>query len=206
MRVRVCESAHFKSTNRCACHEICTSRLTKRCACHEIYTWRLTKRCALPRNLHCATKSATNSALRGSQSAVPATKFALRAPQCTAFATTSALRGPQSTAPATKSALQHSPSAAPATISENEPNVAKSRSIAPVTKLERVQITTISKVLPFGPPKHDGSLAPATKSDHRVRKCAGRHNEERSRGKHPPQPTRFCEPAQSKCTSKISRG
>ena len=96
----------------------------------------------------------TKSALQGPQSAAPATKFALQGPQSTTPATKSALRGPRSTAPATKSALQCSQSTAPApaTISENEPHLQKSRFIAPVTKLERVEDH-----------HHVQSAAPATK-------------------------------------------
>ena len=47
-------------------------------------------------------------------------------------------------------------------------------------------------------------LAPAAKSDHHVRKCARHHNE--SAVARSTRPCRFREPAQSKCTSRISRG
>ena len=35
----------------------------------------------------------------------------------------------------------------------------------------------LSRKVNFGPPQHEVSLAPATKSDHHVRKCARHHNE-----------------------------
>ena len=89
------------------CHEICTSRFTKCCACSK-------------------------SALRGSQSAVPATKSALRCSQSAVPATKSALRCSQSAAPATKSARQGPRSTAPARKAANEPH-------APVTKSERLE-------------------------------------------------------------------
>ena len=110
-------------------------------------------------------------------------------------------------------------------ISENDPHVQKSRFTAPVTKLERVEDHY-----------HVQSAAPATKSAFRSKTtpipCA-RHEKstlhqqstrfchekwppcpkmctapqrERSCDKHPPRPLRFCERAQSKCTSSISRG
>ena len=146
-----------------------------------------------------ATKStvrATKSALRGSQSAVSATKPDRRA----APATKSALRSSQSAAPATKSALHGSQSTAPAT--KNEPHVQKSRFTAPVAKSESLEdhrhvqsaapatksalrskaalipcTLHLSRKVDFGPPKHEVSLPPATKSDHHVRKCARHHNE-----------------------------
>ena len=108
-------------------------------------------------------------------------------------ATKSALQASQSAAPATKSALRNlhfevTKYTAPATISENEPRVEKSPFTAPVHVQKMLRLTRdlhfegkplsdpCHKV-DFGPPKHDVSLAPATKSDHHVRKCARRHNE-----------------------------
>ena len=146
----------------------------------------------------------TKSALRGSASAAPATKSALRGSQSAVPVTKSALRGSQSAAHATKSAHRGSQSAAPATKSPNETHIQKSRFTAPVTKSEllddhhRVQsaapaTNTVSKALRLPrklqsntsdplhlsrkAPKHEVSLAPATKSDHHVQKCTRRHNE-----------------------------
>ena len=210
----ICSS---RFTKCCACHEICTlrgsqsaapatnsstSRFTKCCACHEICTSRSYK-VAAPAEVH---KTCTKSAIQGSQSAVPATK--------------SALQGSQSaTAPATKS--------------ENEPHVEVSRFTAPVRKSERLEdfhhaqspkcctapamkSALRSKAAPIPctchekstlePPKHEVSLAPATKSDHHVRKCAQHHIESAVATSTRSQPTRFSEPAQSKCTLRISRG
>ena len=148
---------------------------------------------------------ATKSALRGSQSAAPATK--------------SPLQGPQSTAPAMKCAFQGPQSTAPATIPENEPHVQKSRCTALVKKSERLEDY-----------HHAQSAAPGTQSTHRSKTapipctCHERPTLDlqstriplrlprqvatmsESRHKHPPWTTRFCEPAQSKCTSRISRG
>ena len=82
--------------------------------------------------------------------------------------------------------------------SANEPHVQKSRFTAPVTKSELLddhhhvlkvlrllrKIAFRSKTPPilsrkvdFGAPKHEPSLAPATKGHHHVRKCARRRNE-----------------------------
>ena len=88
-------------------------------------------------------------------------------------------QGPQGVAPATKIALQSPQSAGPATKSEH---------------VKKSQLRTI-KV----------SRAPARKSHHQVQKCGRRRNESAVSKRCPRQPTRFCEPAQSKCASKISR-
>ena len=40
----------------------------------------------------------------------------------------------------------------------------------------------MSRKIDLGPPKHEVSLAPATKSDHHVRKCARHHNESAAAG------------------------
>ena len=70
------------------------------------------------------------------------------------------------------------------------------RSLAPVTKSRLWSAKTRGEV----------SLAPATISDHHVRKkMRAAPQRERSRGKHPPPAGRFCEPAQSKCTWTMSR-
>ena len=124
------------------------------------------------------------------------------------------------TARATKSALQGPPSPAPATKSANEPHGQKSRFTAPVTKSERVEDH-----------HHVQSPAPATKSalrsktapipctchekstlDHQITRFPVTTMSEnacsattRAQSRHPPRPTKFCEPAQSKCTSRISR-
>ena len=105
-------------------------------------------------NHHIAKKSA----LRGSQSAVPATK--------------SALRGSQSAVPATKSAHRGSQSAVPATKSANEPHVQKSKShdsLRMSRNLSSSTITALSKVLHLPRNLHLEvkplrSLAPVTKS------------------------------------------
>ena len=153
-------------TKCCACHEICTSRFTKCYACHEICAWRFTKRCA-------CHKICTSLRLpRGSPSAAPATKSARRGSSAV-LATKSAnephVRKSRFTAPVTKSELlddhRHVQSAAPATKSALRSEVKPLRSLAPVTTSR------------LWAPKHEVSIAPATKSDHHVRKCARRHNE-----------------------------
>ena len=138
------------------------------------------------------------------------------ATKCSAPATKSALQGHKvprlSTAPATKSALQGPQSTAPVTTSENEPHVQKSRFTSRVTKSEHVEdyqccacheiyrnlhievkplrpLAPVTMKVDFGPPKHEVSLAPATKSDHQSA-CG----------------TATRAHAQSKCTSRISRG
>ena len=129
----------------CVCHEIYTSRFTKCCTCHEVCTSRFTKCCAYT------------------------TKSTLRFTKCCACHETH--RGSQSAARATKSA--------------NEPHVQKLRFInrtcheiraarrsRPCPKYcTRHKICTLrSKTAPVTkfdvePPKHEVSLALATKSD-----------------------------------------
>ena len=116
-----------------------------------------------------------------------------------------ALRGSQSAGPVHK--VLHLPRklhsegdrAVPATKSANEPHVQKSRLSAPVTKSEllndqrqvqsaapatktaievkQLRFLALSRKVDFGAPKHEASLAPATKSGHHVPKCTRRHNE-----------------------------
>ena len=51
-------------------------------------------------------------------------------------------------------------------------------STVPATKTAfRSKTARLSRKVDFGAPKHEVSLAPATKSDHHVPKCARRHNE-----------------------------
>ena len=141
---------------------------------------------------------------QGSPSAAPATKSALQGSPSAVPATKSALRGSPSAVPATKSALAGPPaSAAPATKSAPKPHVQKSRFTAcacheieaprrspTCPKCCTCHENCISKQNSSGPlhlsrqvafehpntrfPLH---LAPATKSDHHVRKCAQHHNE-----------------------------
>ena len=106
---------------------------------------------------------ATKSAHRGSQSGTPATKSAVRGPQSAVPATKSALRGSQNAVTATKSSLRGSqvlylPRNLQFEVSRSDP-------------------LHLSRKVDFGVPKHEMSLAPATKSDPRVRKPARHHNE-----------------------------
>ena len=75
--------------------------------------------------------------------------------------------------------------------SENEPHVQRSRLNAPATKSERAE------------DHHDvqsAAAALATKGDHE-NACS---TTTKAMSRKEPQPSRFCEPAQSKCTSKIN--
>ena len=146
-----------------------------------------------PQSIASATKSApqnppsiapaTKSALQGPQNTAPPAKSTRKGPQTAAPATM--LQGSQSVAPATKSALSGPKYCAchevctsrfpSQTQHLNEPHVQKSRLTAPATKSEQAQTNTMSKVLclpdllhlsqkvDFRPPKHEVSLAPATK-------------------------------------------
>ena len=149
------------------------------------------------------------STFRSSQSAVPPRNLQLEAP-----ATKSALRSSQSALRATKSAVRSSQRAVPATKFADEPHVQKSRLTALVTKSERLKDHHMSKVLRLPQDLHFEvkplrSLAPVTKSRLWTTKarsfpCACPKSD-RMRGapQHPLQPPRFCERAQSKCTSRI---
>ena len=132
-------------------------------------------------------------------------------------------------APAPKSALRGSQSAAPATeictsrFANDLPHVQKSRFTAPVTKSEhledhhRVQsaapatksaLRSKTAPIPCASPEKstlDHQIFPCTCHD-KCPKMRTARQRERSRDKHPPPPPRFREPAQSKCTSRISRG
>ena len=180
-----------------------TDRKTLKPKVPEIIPARDPKQCVRVRVSMSVSQDAvpvTKSARRGSQSAVPATKSAHRGSPSALPATKSALRGSPSAVPARKSALQGSPSAAPATKSANKPHVQKSRFTAPVTDSEIVddhhhvesavpatknciskynssEPLHLSRKVDFGAPKHEVSLAAATKSNHHVRKCARHHNE-----------------------------
>ena len=111
--------------------------------------------------------------------------------------------GSQSAVLATKATLRgSSPCVAPATKSANEPHLHKSRFTAPVTKSELVEDHHRVQ-----------SAVPATKSTFRSKTapipCAAKMRaapqQERSRQKRPPRPRRFCECAQSKSISRMSR-
>ena len=133
------EICTWRFTKYCACHEICncTSSFTKRSACHEICTSRFTKRCA-PQNLHVEVHKL---------SAVPATK--------------SAHRGSQSAAPVTKSARRGSQSAE---LLDDHDHV---QSILRLPRKLHFQVQQLRSLAPdFEAPKHEASLAPATKSPH----------------------------------------
>ena len=132
------------------------------------------KTLCLPRNLHfqvhkmlCLLRNLyfqvhkVVSALRGLQSAVPATKSTLRGSESGVLATKSALRGSQSAAPVTKSACPN------VTIHCNQPATKTA-----LRSINRSDLLRLSRKVDFGPPKHEVSLAPATKSGHHVRKCA----------------------------------
>ena len=137
----------------------------------------------------------TKSALRCSQSAAPATKSAFQ----DSHAADKVFRRKN----ASKDNVQlpkRSFCARLPPISVNDPRVQKSQFTAPGTKLERIEDHRapcpkccacheiciskqhrsdplhLSRKVDFGPPKHEVSLALATKSDHQVGKCAQRHN------------------------------
>ena len=138
--------------------------------------------------------AATKSALQGPQSTAPATKSALfkvhkvlHLPQnlhssrstkyCTCHKICT-LQGPQSTAPATKPANEPHPKL---TIhcTCHDWSASKIATMSKVLRLPRnlhyrSDPLHLSRNVDFGPPKHELSRVPATKSDHYVRKC---HNE-----------------------------
>ena len=131
----------------------------------------------------CAAVPATKSALRGSPNAVCTSRFT-KCCACHEICTHKVRRLPRNlhfevhkvstprftkcctcheicTSRITKSALRGSPSAAPATKTAFRTNTPP----IPCTCHEKSTL------------EHEVSLAPATKSDHHVRKCAQRHNE-----------------------------
>ena len=171
---------------------------------------------------------ATKSALRGSPSTAGSPQV-LRLPRNLHFEVHQALYPPRNLhfevhTSVMKSTLRGSQSAVPATKSANEPRVQKSRFTAPVRKSELLddhrhvqsvapatKTALRSKTAPIPcachekSPKHEVSLAPATKKHHHVRKCARHHNES-AVARSTRRPPRFRELAQSKCTSTISTG
>ena len=156
--------------------------------------------------------------LRGSQTAAPVTKSALRGSQCAARATKSALQGPQSTAPATKSANY------PHVMSKSHDSMHLSRNqsaskIATMSKVLHLPRNLHFKVKPLRSPApvtiqkstldHQNTRFPLRTPRKVTIICENAHGtttRAQSRQSHPRQPIRFCEPAQSKCTSRISRG
>ena len=155
-------------TKCCACHQICTSRFTKCSARHKISTLRVTKCCACHETctsrFTCGSPDKALRSKNASKDNIQITKTQLRA------------RRPP--------------------ISENERHVEKSRLTAPVTNLEclhhvqsaappATKSALRSKIYRIPCTCHEKStldhpevsLAPATTSDHHVRKCARHRNE-----------------------------
>ena len=161
-----------------SCHEICASRFTKGCARHEICASRFTKCCA------CHEICASRFTKCCDCQEISTSRFT----KCCACHEICASRS-QSAVPGTKSA--------------NGPHVQKSRVTALVTKSERLDAFR-SKTL--------RSFAPVTKSRLWTAKARGfptmraAPQRERARDKHPLQPPRFCERAQSKCILTTLRG
>ena len=187
---------------RCACHEICTSRFTKCCACHEICTSRFAKCCTSHEICTLRfTKCCTCHEICTSRFTQCCTCHEI----CTSRSTKCCTCHEICTFRFTKCCACHEICTSRvteccATKSANEPHVQKSRFTAPVTKSELLddhhhvqnaapatKTAFRSKTAPIpctchekstlDPPKHEVSLAPATKSDHHVQKCARHHNE-----------------------------
>ena len=156
--------------------KICTLRFTKCCAYHEICTSRFTRCCAC----HEIGTSRSTKYCTCHGSCKRAT-----CPKVTVHCTCHEIRAPQRSPPCMSKVL-HLPR-------NLHFEVKPLRSLAPFRK-NRLE-----------PPRHEVSLAPATKSGHHVRKCARHHNESpvaTSTRASPPDSASL----RSKCTSRISRG
>ena len=164
---------HFKvhKVLRCfTCHETHTSRSTRYCPCHENCTSRPTKHCTC-HEIICTSRFTSRSPAKAIDS------------QQEHFQ---------------KNIINAKTELSLETCSENEPHVQKSRLTEPPTKSTHRRKTALiscachemSRKVDFGPPN---SRAPATKSDHQVRKCAQHPNKSAVSKSTRSAPSRFCE-------------